>query len=77
MKRASMDTADAWKAFETVSTSAAGAGSYFDTHPSSTQRKARFVAAANRPNTPPGARKPSTSPTPAKPAPAAQKPPPR
>lgn len=77
MKRASMDTTDAWKAFETVSTSAAGAGTYFDSHPSSAQRKARFVAAANRPNTPPGARKPATSPTPAKPAPAAQKPPPR
>jgi Zn-dependent protease with chaperone function len=80
MKRASMDTTDAWKAFETVSASAAGAGTYFDTHPSSAQRKARFVAATNRPATPPGARKPnpaaaSTTPTtPAKPVPPGQKP---
>ena len=48
MRRAKMDTTDAWKAFETASSASGNAGSYFKQHPSSAERKARFMAAAQR-----------------------------
>jgi Zn-dependent protease with chaperone function len=48
MRRASMSTADAWKAFETAAAAPGNAGDYFKQHPSSAERKARFMAAAQR-----------------------------
>lgn len=48
MKRAKLDTTDAWKAFETVSATPGNAGKYFDQHPSSKERRARFTASAAR-----------------------------
>jgi predicted Zn-dependent protease len=50
MKRAKIDTTNAWKAFETVSAAPGSAGNYFDHHPSSKERRARFVAAVARQN---------------------------
>jgi Zn-dependent protease with chaperone function len=44
MKRAKLDTTEAWKAFETASAAPGQAGSYFDQHPSSKERRTRFVA---------------------------------
>lgn len=66
MKRAKMDTNEAWKAFETVAASPGQAGGYFEQHPSNAERRARFIAATKRQNSPAPAKKPA--------APAAQPP---
>lgn len=61
MKRAQMDTNDAWKAFETVAASPGQAGSYFEQHPSSAERRARFVAATKRQGAPAAPNKPAAA----------------